>query len=676
MNYFERKFLGLAGVVAWFLWALCLWTGCSDSTSGNDVPSGNGGENGGSVECDDGKSCTIDAVVKGSCTHSVGPNSGDTACPDSQFCTLKGCIAAPTCATKADCEKAWANDVCKTQPVCDAASSVCLFSPLDKDKDGHAPLVCGGDDCDDSTASRAPGFEETCDGVDNDCDGVVDNQATCANALEQCMDGVCTCDAEHTCGSGCYELSNDRQHCGSCDTECPDGATCTDGECTTCTDGTDLCADANACFDLSSDRRHCGDCDNSCPTGATCVAGFCACANEQTMCDGECIDVSIDLDNCGACGSACTNQGEHCLAGTCACTKKGAAACDGVCIDVASDELNCGTCGVQCDGGTTCIGGSCKCDGSQMDCAGTCVDVAHDVTNCGACGTACGVGESCEEGVCFDPHPRWPMPNPPSTGLPNPQSYDTSTSGVVTDNVTGLMWQRAVSAASYYWDDAHAYCADLALAGKADWRVPSRIELVSLIDFTRSNPSIDPTAFPSTPSAEFWTTSPSAGTAQYAWTVNFTTGDVKPFGNHRDVPTDALRVRCVRVAKPGSTAAYVLGDGTAYDPRTKLTWQTAWDDWSWEASFYWNTVSQHCTDLSLGGTGWRVPSVKELQTIVDETIAAPAIDTVTFPSTPAYIFWTSSATVGQAGSVWTVSFEKGWTGNEPTTNARALRCVR
>ena len=87
-------------------------------------------------------------------------------------------------------------------------------------------------------------------------------------------------------------------------------------------------------------------------------------------------------------------------------------------------------------------------------------------------------------------------------------------------------------------------------------------------------------------------------------------------------------------------------------------------------------MSDHCTDLSLGGTGWRVPSVKELQTIVDETIAAPAIDTVTFPSTPAYIFWTSSTTVGQAGSVWTVSFEKGWTGNEPTANARALRCVR
>src|SRR5436190_8651121 len=39
----------------------------------------------------------------------------------------------------------------------------------------------------------------------------------------------------------------------------------------------------------------------------------------------------------------------------------------------------------------------------------------------------------------------WPMPNPPSAGLPNPASYDTSRDGIVTDKVTGLIWQRRVS---------------------------------------------------------------------------------------------------------------------------------------------------------------------------------------------------------------------------------------
>ena len=37
----------------------------------------------------------------------------------------------------------------------------------------------------------------------------------------------------------------------------------------------------------------------------------------------------------------------------------------------------------------------------------------------------------------------FPMPNPPSTRLPNPASLDTSAPGIVTDRVTGLVWQRA-----------------------------------------------------------------------------------------------------------------------------------------------------------------------------------------------------------------------------------------
>ena len=42
--------------------------------------------------------------------------------------------------------------------------------PVDRDGDGAAADV----DCDDSDPARAPGAEERCDGVDNDCDGVVD----------------------------------------------------------------------------------------------------------------------------------------------------------------------------------------------------------------------------------------------------------------------------------------------------------------------------------------------------------------------------------------------------------------------------------------------------------------------------------------------------------------------
>src|SRR5262245_48388307 len=47
----------------------------------------------------------------------------------------------------------------------------CVFTEVDGDGDGHAPEECGGDDCDDRLRAAHPGAAETCDGIDNDCDG-------------------------------------------------------------------------------------------------------------------------------------------------------------------------------------------------------------------------------------------------------------------------------------------------------------------------------------------------------------------------------------------------------------------------------------------------------------------------------------------------------------------------
>ena len=84
-----------------------------------------------------------------------------------------------------DCDD---NDPC-TADGCDGATGLCAYAPatLDLDNDGHraprpgflpgAPDACG-DDCDDSNDAAFPGNPETCDGVDNDCNGVVDDNAS------------------------------------------------------------------------------------------------------------------------------------------------------------------------------------------------------------------------------------------------------------------------------------------------------------------------------------------------------------------------------------------------------------------------------------------------------------------------------------------------------------------
>lgn len=135
---------------------------------------------------------------------------------------------------------------------------------------------------------------------------------------------------------------------------------------------------------------------------------------------------------------------------------------------------------------------------------------------------------------------QWPMPN--STGLPSPASY-TATGGVVTDKVTGLMWQQVADAGTYNWNDAKKHCVGLALAGHSDWRLPTQIELISIVDYTQASPKavIDPVAFPSEPADLFWSSSPVAGSPSGAWGVRFDSGST-----NSDGVSYTSRVRCVR----------------------------------------------------------------------------------------------------------------------------------
>jgi hypothetical protein len=184
-------------------------------------------------------------------------------------------------------------------------------------------------------------------------------------------------------------------------------------------------------------------------------------------------------------------------------------------------------------------GGQCLSSTSLQTCAvganGCTVATTQTCTCAGPAGSAACVGSTWAE---------WPMPNSQvdvSAGAPNLASYTDNGNGTVTDNVTGLMWQQVVAPGTYTWAQAKAYCPTLTLAGKSDWRLPTRIELVSLVDFGQSNPAINTTYFPSTSSDWFWSSSPLAGSSSSAWIVYFYRG----LTVDGDV-SNAILVRCVR----------------------------------------------------------------------------------------------------------------------------------
>ncbi len=111
----------------------------------------------------------------------------------------------------------------------------------------------------------------------------------------------------------------------------------------------------------------------------------------------------------------------------------------------------------------------------------------------------------------------------------------------VLDTRTGLMWQRAVPLDRFTWVEATAYAKSLRLGGHTDWRLPTKEELESIVVKGRGAPAIDTVAFPNTPGAFFWSSSPDANTTDYAWGVSFYDGYT-----FNDYTTNNGRVRCVR----------------------------------------------------------------------------------------------------------------------------------
>lgn len=246
------------------------------------------------------------------------------------------------------------------------------------------------------------------------------------------------------------------------------------------------------------------------------------------------------------------------------------------------------------------------------------------------------------------------MPNAAS-GLPNAQSFDTQRAGVVLDRVTGLMWQQKLDDQQLTLAAANQHCADLSLGSFDDWRLPTRLELVSILDTTRTQPAINVTAFPDTPSDWFWSSTVAGSDPQSAWYVYFYFGYPKT-----DLVSNQFSVRCVRTAEASRTPLtthYDVKIDTVRDLGTGLTWQRAVPD----SLLTFDAAQTYCAALSLGGkAGWRAPSLPELLTLIDERATeAPLIDRAAFPDTTSDAFWTSSYFGGAQGLSWQVYFDHG-----------------
>jgi hypothetical protein len=228
--------------------------------------------------------------------------------------------------------------------------------------------------------------EEVCDGLDNDCNEVVDDQAPCepvGDLQSYCIEGDCRVECasgEFPCPGGqeCVQRTVDGQSVSVClptvgdcgGVDCPPGWICEDDVCVDPCDGV-FCEDweecrGGLCVDVS-----CSGLGQGCPPGEFCVDHACAedpCAAAQ--CDPLLSACRRDCD-AQSCTASCEPVCQCPLGQWCDDTDTGAGAC-------VQEPCQ----GVDCEPGQRCDPGSQACE----------PDPCADVT--------CGGGSACFEGEC------------------------------------------------------------------------------------------------------------------------------------------------------------------------------------------------------------------------------------------------------------------------------------
>jgi hypothetical protein len=235
----------------------------------------------------------------------------------------------------------------------------------------------------------------------------------------------------------------------------------------------------------------------------------------------------------------------------------------------------------------------------------------------------------------------------------NPPFFILNSTKVLTDTVTGLMWQRA-DAGEMTFDKAMLYADTSTFATYTDWRLPNAMDAFSILNFQSQNPALDLNYFIKTDAEYWWTSDLQTNDQSKVWVTNAGGG----IGNHAKSETISaggvkkMHLRLVRTNKSkeiNSVRYFKSADALVYDSLTNLIWQkTPYSDTiTWEqALHYADTLTQ------AGYSDWRLPNIKELQSLQDNSVINPALNTNFFNVFGRKKFWSTTTLSNKSNSAW------------------------
>ncbi|QEP43823.1 DUF1566 domain-containing protein [Ectothiorhodospiraceae bacterium BW-2] len=240
----------------------------------------------------------------------------------------------------------------------------------------------------------------------------------------------------------------------------------------------------------------------------------------------------------------------------------------------------------------------------------------------------------------------------------NQASYLLHEEGTVSDQITGLMWmqspdltndQSITAKDKLSYSAAIDYCESLSLAGYNDWRLPDIKTLYSLIDFRGLDPSSytgsetsgltpfidtryfgfgygDTSANERLIDAQFVSATRYVSTTmngdETVFGVNFADGRIKGYPTTMQGSDKTFYTLCVRDNPTyGSNRFVSNGDGTITDEATQLMWQASDSGvgLNWEEAL--KLAEQRNSENHLGYRDWRLPTIKELQSLLDYSLS-------------------------------------------------------